>query len=562
MKKVLSFIILMLLPMMAGAYDAKVGGIYYVFNQENKTATVTYRDSTSVYNGVIYSPQYSSDYEGDVVIPDAVTWEGVSYKVKSIGNGAFRGCPNLTSISIPPSITSIGYAFDGLSAVHISDLAAWCAMDFTIGYGSRWTPTMSNNPLYYTHSLYMNGEEVTDLVIPEGVTKIGNLAFQDCFSLTSVTIPSSVTSIGSGAFNGCSQLSAVHISDLAAWCAINFDVKNYAIWYGSGTFWAFYTSNPLYYAGHLYLDGKEITDLVIPEGVTSIGQNTFCHWPALTSVTIPSSIASIGLGAFEECRQLNAVHISDVGAWCSIEFDVQHANDGIAGDTVHTNNPLYSAGHLYMDGKEITDLVIPEGVKDLGDWTFVNLKNALASVTFPSTLESVANNSFKDITSLMTVRSYIKSPFHVDCFSDNTYRNGTLYIPTGTKDLYSRFDGWRSFLKIEEMELDPTPNGECATPTIIVMNNRFKFQCATPGATFTSTLTTAEEQFTGDEVVMNSDTTTYILTVYATAPGYSQSQPAKYMFTVNKTDVNNDGAIDVADIATIINKMASGARIQ
>ena len=158
----------------------------------------------------------------------------------------------------------------------------------------------------------------------------------------------------------------------------------------------------------------------------------------------------------------------------------------------------------------------------------------------------------------MTVKSYIREPFNVKVlFSEETYRNGTLFVPTGTKDLYIRFDGWREFLDIREMEDEatPAPNGECTVPTIIVMGNKFKFQCETPGAEFTSSLTT-EEIFTGDEVMMDNDTITYLLTVYATAPGYDRSQPAKYRFTVSKSDVNTDGKVDVGDITTIINSIA------
>ncbi len=554
MKKQLVVFVWTLLPLMASAYDAQINGIYYNLDTENKTATVTFESSESVPGS--YSTSYSSDYEGDVVIPDAVTWNGASYTVTTIGIGAFRGCSGLKSITIPSSITSISYAFDQLSAVYISDLAAWCAMDFDISNGSRWSPTMSNNPLYYTHSFYMNGEEVHDLVIPEGVTKIGSLAFVNCSSLTSVTIPSTLTSLGYGAFNSCSQLSAVHVSDLASWCAIDFNVKDNAVSNGVGYYNVLYTNNPLYYAHRLYLNGKEVTDLVIPEGVTRIGQNAFCHCLPLSSVTIPSSVTSIGMNAFAGCNQLAAVNISDMGAWCSIEFDVQNVTE-IEGDTVHTNNPLYIAEHLYMNGKEITDLIIPEGVEGIGDWTFVNL-NQLESVTIPSTVTTIGDNSFKELTTLMTVRSYIKEPFHVDCFSEETYRKGTLYVPVGTTNLYIRFDGWRNFLKIEEMEEgdSPAPNGECAMPTIIVMGNKFKFQCTTPGAEFTSSLTTAGEQFTGDEMVMDSKETTYTLTVYATAPGYSPSKPATYTFTLNNKDVNHDGAVDVADIATVIDEMA------
>ena len=96
-------------------------------------------------------------------------------------------------------------------------------------------------------------------------------------------------------------------------------------------------------------------------------------------------------------------------------------------------------------------------------------------------------------------------------------------------------------------------------PTIIIVGNKFKFQCETPGAEFTSSLTTEEEEFTGDEVTM-SDEITYILTVYATAPGYDQSKPAKYKFTIHKDDSNRDGKVDVADIATILTTMANKSR--
>ena len=113
-------------------------------------------------------------------------------------------------------------------------------------------------------------------------------------------------------------------------------------------------------------------------------------------------------------------------------------------------------------------------------------------------------------------------PFNVTgLFSEETYRNGTLYVPAGTKDLYIRFDGWREFLKIVEMNEEPAPNGECATPTITVVGNKCKFQCETPGAVFTCSL--SSEEFTGDEFVLNQ-VFTYTLTVYATAPGYSRSK--------------------------------------
>ena len=199
-------------------------------------------------DGTAYTVVGIRGTEETIVIPAA--YKGLP--VTSIGCSAFYNCSSLTSVTIPNSVTSIGYeAFKdctGLEEVHITDVAAWCAIQFG-GY--------SGNPVYYAHNLYLNGELITDLVIPDGVTSIGSSAFYNCDSLTSITIPDSVTSIGEDAFQYCSGLKEVHITDLAAWCAIEFK------------------DNPLSYAHNLYLNGELITDLVIPNSVTSIGEDAF-----------------------------------------------------------------------------------------------------------------------------------------------------------------------------------------------------------------------------------------------------------------------------------------------
>ena len=153
----------------------------------------------------------------------------------------------------------------------------------------------------------------------------------------------------------------------------------------------------------------------------------------------------------------------------------------------------------------------------------------------------------------MTVKSYIEEPVSLTKpFGQDTYSQGKLIVPRGTKELYARCDGWKEFLTIEEM---PAPNGVCATPTISFLGDKFKFQCATPGAEFTCSLT-SEEHFTGDEVSIGNGEVTYTLTVYATAPDYDPSPAVTYSLTLNRNDVNKDGKVDVADISAILTKMA------
>ena len=231
----------------------------------------------------------------------------IGNSVTSIGDSAFEKCTGLTSITISDSVTRIGYnAFygcTGLTSVHITDIVAWCKISFNL-YGA--------NPLSYAHNLYLNGELVTDLVIPNSVTSIHATAFAGCTGLTSVTIGNGVTSIGDSAFSGCTGLTSVHITDIAAWCKISFGAP-----YASGSY---YTANPLYYAHNLYLNGELVTELVIPDSVTSIGATAFYGCTGLTSITIPDSVTSIGYYAFAGCTGLKSITFTGTKAqWNAID---------------------------------------------------------------------------------------------------------------------------------------------------------------------------------------------------------------------------------------------------
>ena len=379
----------MMLPMVACANTVEIEGIYYELISKAKQATVKGAVSTSgsvvipasvFYEGVEYSVSSigSEVFKGrsltSVTIPNSVTsigenafqgcsgltsvhisdiaaWCRISFgsgyanplncahhlylgdeEIKDlvIPNGvtciercAFWGCSGLTSVTIPSSVTSIGssafYGCSGLTAVHISDIGAWCKISFV----------QSSNPLSLARHLFLNGEEVKDLEIPNSVTSIGSSAFYGCTGLTSVTIGNSVTSIGNGAFYNCSGLTSVNI--------------------GNGV-----TS-----IGSSAFSGcSGLTSLIFGSSLTSIGNNAFCECSGLTSVIFPNSVTDIGCEAFRGCSGLTSVTIPNSVTlirdysfgWCNALTSITIGSEvNTIGTQAFTNCPELTDVYCYAE---------------------------------------------------------------------------------------------------------------------------------------------------------------------------------------------------------------------
>ena len=275
--------------------------------------------------------------------------------VTKIDNGAFYGRKNLTRVVIPDSVVSIGnFAFNRCTGL-------------------------------------------TDIVIPDSVTSIGMRAFWDCTSLTSIVIPDSVTSIGRFAFDGCTGLTDVYITDIDAWCNISFSSSD---------------SNPMYYGDNLYLDGNLVTELIIPDGVTSIGDYAFEGCTSLTSIMIPDSVTSIGDYAFEGCTSLTSIVIPD--SVTSIGYVAFIGCTGLTSITVDEDNTSYQSidGNLYSKdgrtliqyaiGKKNTSFTIPDRVKSIGEWAFRDC-TGLTSIVIPDSVTSIGLYAFYSCTGLTSI---------------------------------------------------------------------------------------------------------------------------------------------------------------
>lgn len=390
MKKIKALMSMMVL--LSYTFVAKAGfevdGVFYDITSDS-TVAVTYKQDK------YGNPDSENEYSGSIIIPETITYNNKVYTVTCIGYGAFYyNARYMTSISIPRTITRIGeIAFDGcdnLRSVYLEDLEAWCKVDFmydvyTYGPSSPFNRSGAR--------LYLNGEEVKDLVIPNSVTRIGRAVFDGCKSITSVTIPNSVTEIGQLAFSGCNNIAAVHITDLSAWCNINFEGFIHIMGLEP-----LHTSNPLSYGGRLYLNGKEITEVEIPNSVSKL-YATFNGCVSLTHVTIPNSVTSIANSAFYRCSNLKNVAFSD-----SVMSIGDYAFSGCSSLTsVIMPNSMTSIGeNVFRDCSNLKNVTFSESMTSTGYSTFWGC-SALTSVTLPKSLTCIYYDTFVNCSSLENI---------------------------------------------------------------------------------------------------------------------------------------------------------------
>ena len=345
----------------------------------------------------------------------SLTSVSIPDNVQEIGNSAFAWCTGLVNVKIGDnayirdnvftkcdalysiSFGSVSYiganVFSGcvnLKEVHISDIANWCSA------------AIHDNPLWYAHNLYINDEEIKDLVIPEGVTSINGGAFHKCNSIKTVTFPKSLETIGSdafqmceglttvffedglkilsmGAFDRCTNLNNVYIKDLSAWCKVEMPFNDVFT-----------------YPYHLYLNDSEVKDLVIPSGIQAVGSSIFRNCISIISVAIDNSISEIGEYSFQNCSELK-------------------------------------------------HLILPENLKTIRKQAFQNCN--LEELIIPSSVEIINSQVFDGCYNIKNVEVLALTP---PLLYDNTFSNYNipLIVPNNCVEKYKNAQGWKNFTNI------------------------------------------------------------------------------------------------------------------
>lgn len=347
--------------------------------------------------GVLYNKSKSElimaspNMEAQYTIPETVT---------HIGESAFVDCTQLTDITIPGSVTDIGaYAFSGCSGL--------TSVSIPQSVTEIQEATFSGCTGLTSVTIAQSGMPTRS--VAAGLVEIGDSAFSGCSNLLQVTMPDTVTKIGESAFYGCSSLTTLHFSE-----ALSF-VGPYAFeGCSSLTFTEYENAKYLGDADHPYMilmactatdisacqihedtriiydyafyGCNNLTEIVIPDSVRGIGRYAFAYCSGVTSVTVGSGVSSIGEDAFNTCSGLQnggQVHIRDMAAWCQIDFADEDAN------------PASWSHDIYMDGKSVTVLQIPEGITQIKPYAFYYC-DKIDALDLPESVTEIGYRAFTD----------------------------------------------------------------------------------------------------------------------------------------------------------------------
>lgn len=341
---------------------------YYTYTVTDGEATITAVDTAIA---------------GEVVIPDTLGGAPVT----TISERAFENCVGMTAVTIPASITtfqdSAFLSCENIDAVYITDIDKWWNYYFGIQTGT--------SPLYYGADMYVKGELLTKLVVPEdrnwvnsnfkgctsitevilhdGISSIGHYAFEDCANLKIISIPESVTNIGSLAFSDCG------IENITLPHSVT------EVSYG------------------LFLGCKDLTIVNMLGDVATIGIDAFSGCSNLTGISIPDSVTSIGAYAFNGCYNIESITVPE-----GVEVIAMGLFNGCRNLTeINLPDDLTSIENFAFGGcSNLVEIDIPEKVKNIGDCAFGSC-TSLISLAIPDSVETIGIIPFVSCTSLKTV---------------------------------------------------------------------------------------------------------------------------------------------------------------
>lgn len=353
LKILFTTIALLLSYVSANAEIVKIGELWYDIDKVNNTAEVIQKQDP-VWDDIKGMYLY---YDGNIIIPDSIEYDGKFMKVTSIGSAAFSECSDLYTVVVPKSVKRIGDC-------------AFMQIDYPdmFGYGCGPSQIILNEGLENIgENAFECCEGLTNLVIPSTVKSIGDYAFFNCINLYSISISDGVVSVGENSFYGCTNLKSENDVQY---------VGKWAVGVTNKTLSKYILRNDTKGLLRTFENCTNLSSISIPTSVSNIGNYTFYGCSNLSSITIPENVVNIGSHAFADCFNLASLTIS---------------------------GNVNSIGSAAFSGcGKLTSVVIPNSIKNINEYTFSNCSN-LISINIPQSVTSIGTHAFRGCSKISSV---------------------------------------------------------------------------------------------------------------------------------------------------------------
>ena len=357
--------------------------------------------------------------EGELLLPTDIT---------TVANRVFKGYPLITSLIIPDNITTLGDSFRGTKLHTVTVGSGVTSMNSTFADCDSLKTVYMNAPSLQGNFSSIFGDQVTNYILGDNITAIGDGWFYGCNNLHSITIPETVTTIGNQAFSQCDGLTEITLPE--ALTTIGY--------------YAFYSC-------------EGITEIVIPDNVTIIRERAF-EYCNLQKITIGESVDSIGDKAFSGCpfttivwkaKNVGDFKKDDTPFYWKINNIYPYGRTEYITSFTFGKTVEHIPSYLCQGMTGLTELTLSEGLISVGDTVFTSSGN-ITTLDIPSSVTTLGKCAFGGFYNLTSVYCHAKNPPTMNAdkwaFYDNCVYNCTLYVQQSSLNAYKAADGWKKFL--------------------------------------------------------------------------------------------------------------------
>ena len=403
------------------------------------------RNNTVANEVEVTKPMGSNTYTGDIVVPATIKFLDVTYDVTRIGESAFYDKDDVTSVTLPASVNSIGSnAFYSCGGITTLDLKGVKTIDER-GFYSM--PNLQNITLHegittIGKEAFAEDRQLRQINFPNGLVSIGQDAFRYCNAITEVNLPASIKTLSAGAFNSCSGI-------------------------------------------------KKIT---LPEGLETIGDGAFQYNSQLTSVTVPSTVKAIEHHTFRGCTRLISVQLP--AQLEKLDYEAFYGCTSLLSFIVPDGVTSIGNGAFY-GCTALATVSLPQSLTTIGNYTFSNCSK-LTTITLPESVSSIGTNVFSGCSALTSIYCLGQTPATTyESSFTNVFASATLYVKPAAESNYRTTAPWNQFTTVQTFD-----NALAAQPTFTFENYSLTIASTTDGATIYYTTdgsepTTSSTKYTG-----------------------------------------------------------------